>query len=257
MKLMDPKDFPNMGEADFIQIQKALTAEPDPGPCPALEDIRTVAGVDLAYWKVGEAEAAVCCVVVLDVETWTVLEEAWWADWVGVPYIPGCFAFRELPLVLPAAARLTWRPDLFLFDGNGLLHPRGMGLATHAAFYLDAPTAGVAKRYFQVEGAAYEPPEDRAGAWGDIRKGDRVLGRALRTHRDVKPVYLSVGRRMDLEVLTALALGLTDRESHIPLPTRLADLATHRRREELRLSFPEGNSGPCDGKNLWYNTEME
>ena len=151
------------------------------------------------------------------------------------PYIPGCLAFRELPLVLAAAANLNQKPDIFLFDGNGILHPRRMGLASHASFYLAAPTFGIAKHYFRVEGAHFTIPADETGSWSDIVKDGQILGRAVRTHQGVKPVYVSVGNYIDIETVTKLSLMLTDTDSHIPIPTRYADLETHIQRERLRF----------------------
>lgn len=234
MNLLDPKEFLGLTEPECVGIQEELSPMLEPWDRTPPGDIRNVAGVDLAYWQAGTRELAVCCIVVLDASTGGILEEAHCAGEVRFPYIPGCFAFRELPLVLETASRLTKKPDLFLFDGNGVLHPRGLGLASHASFYLNAPTAGIAKRFFQVEGAVCPMPEDRAGAWAEITKDGRVLGRVLRTHGGVKPVYLSIGNWVSLDTITELALRLTGKESHIPLPTRLADLATHEQRRRLK-----------------------
>ena len=233
-ELLFLEDFPSLTELDCIRIQEELACrvvqQDDFGaPLP-----RTVAGVDLAYWQEGEEERAVCCIVVLDRESRSVLETAEAHGTVRFPYLPGCFAFRELPLVLEAAAGLRERPGLFLFDGNGVLHPRGLGLASHASFYLETPTMGVAKHYYRVAGA--EPPllGDAPGSQADIVAEGKILGRALRTHAGVKPVFVSVGNRISLDTAAKLSLALTGPESHIPAPTRLADLETHLWREKLR-----------------------
>lgn len=183
MEMMNPKAFSGLTEADCIAVQRQLAALlSDRGPLTA-RTVRTAAGVDLAYWREGEEERAVCCIVVLDCETGQVLEKRHAAGTVSFPYLPGCLAFRELPLVVEAAAQLSAPPDIYLFDGNGILHPRKMGLAAHASFYLDAPTAGIAKHYFRVEGASFTEPGQEAGSWSDIVKDGSVLGRALRTRR--------------------------------------------------------------------------
>lgn len=234
IEMMNPKAFSGLTEADCIAVQRQLAALlSDRSPLTA-RTVRTAAGVDLAYWREGEEERAVCCIVVLDCETGQVLEKRHAAGTVSFPYLPGCLAFRELPLVVEAAAQLSAPPDIYLFDGNGILHPRKMGLAAHASFYLDAPTAGIAKHYFRVEGASFTEPGQEAGSWSDIVRDGSVLGRALRTRRGVKPVYVSVGNRVDLDTVTALALRLTDGESRIPRPTRLADLETHAQRRILQ-----------------------
>ena len=194
--------------------------------------LKTAAGVDLAYWKNGDMEYAVCCIVVVDIATREVIEKKHFSDRIEVPYIPGFLAFRELPLILKTAKLLETKPDIFVFDGNGYLHPRHMGIATHASFYLDKPTFGVAKSYYRVDKQTdYVEPENEAGSFTDIIIGGEVYGRALRTHRDVRPVFVSVGNHMTLDTVCALALKLTDKDSHVPVPTRLADLETHIQRE--------------------------
>ena len=91
-----------------------------------------IAGVDLAYWEQGETEYAVCCIVVLDYNTKTVIEQKYFKDQVITPYIPGCLAFREIPLFLKTKELLEQQPDVYIFDGNGYLHPRHMGVGTRA-----------------------------------------------------------------------------------------------------------------------------
>lgn len=123
-------------------------------------------------------------------------------------------------------------PDIFIFDGNGYLHPRHMGIAAHASFYLNKPTIGIAKTYFRIDKKTdFVMPENEAGCFTDIIIDNEGYGRALRTHSGVKPVFVSVGNHVSLDTACKLALKLTDKESHIPLPTRLADLETHIERE--------------------------
>ncbi len=236
MKLLPPEAFAGLTEDTCIRIQKELA------PLVVQEDRfgsslpPTVAGVDLAYWQKGDQELAVCCILVVDRESRAVVEKAEAYGPVRFPYLPGCFAFRELPLVLEAAARLTQKPELFFFDGNGILHPRGLGLASHASFYLKASTVGIAKHYYHV-GEDFSPPGEEPGDCSPITREGKVAGCALRTHAGVKPVFVSVGNGISLDTASKLALALTGPESHIPAPTRLADLETHLRREELRCTL--------------------
>lgn len=226
-------DFSGLTEQECIQIQRELSPRIVQRNVIAPEEIRTAAGVDIAYWNENGAEHAVCCIVVID-RARAVIEKRYSARSVDFPYIPGCLAFRELPLVVETARKLESKPDIFIFDGNGILHPRGIGLAAHASFYLEAPTMGIAKHYFKVEGAEFAMPSRERGSFSDITKDGHVLGRAVRTLSGVKPVYVSVGNHMDIETATRLALEFTDRESHIPAPTRYADLETHIMRSKLR-----------------------
>lgn len=224
-----------MNEAEYTAIQNELKQGISLCDSFELSAVKTVAGVDLAYWQNGGEEYAVCCIVVIDVDTRKVIEKKHFSGKIEVPYMPGFLAFRELPLVLKTADLLETSPDIFVFDGNGYLHPRHMGIATHASFYLDKPTVGIAKTYFRVDKQTdYIEPENEAGSYTDIVIGGEVYGRALRTHKDVKPVFVSVGNHISLDTACELAMRLTDKESHIPIPTRLADLETHIERENER-----------------------
>jgi deoxyribonuclease V len=219
----------------FLRQQNELRDKIEQADRLAIGDVKRVAGVDLAYWKQGEDEYAVCCIVVIDFETHAVLEKQHVSGKIEVPYMPGFLAFRELPLILKTAALLETSPDIFIFDGNGYLHPRHMGIATHASFSLHKPTVGIAKTYFRVDQKTdYTEPADEAGSYTDIVIGGEVYGRALRTQKHIKPVFISVGNYISLDTACALAMQLTDKESHIPLPTRLADLETHIEREAAR-----------------------
>jgi deoxyribonuclease V len=220
------------GEAEYTVIQNELRNNISLCDNFDVSDLKTAAGVDLAYWKDGEEEYAVCCIVIIDISTHKVIEKKHFSGRIEVPYIPGFLAFRELPLVIKTAELLETKPDIYVFDGNGYLHPRHMGIATHASFYLDKPTFGVAKSYFRVDKQTdYVEPENEAGSFTDIVIDGEVYGRALRTHKDVRPVFVSVGNNISLETACHLALKLTDKDSHIPVPTRLADLETHIERD--------------------------
>ena len=222
-------------QEEFLRQQNELRDRIEPVDKFDMSSVKRIAGVDLAYWNKGDDEYAVCCIVIIDADTHEVIEKQHVSGRIEVPYMPGFLAFRELPLILKTVGMLESVPDLFVFDGNGYLHPRHMGIATHASFYLNKPTIGIAKTYFRVDRKTdYTEPENEAGSYTDIVIDGEVYGRALRTHKDVKPIFISVGNFVSLDTACALALKLTDRESHIPLPTRLADLETHIAREAER-----------------------
>ena len=202
-----------------------------------VNEIRLIAGVDLAYWKnENDEEMAVCCIVVIDYNTHQIIEKKHYSGKIEVTYMPGFLAFRELPLVQKTVELLVNEPDIYMFDGNGYLHPRNMGIATHASFYLNKPTIGVAKTYFRVDKKTdYKEPEKTAGSFTDIIINEQVYGRVLRTHSDVKPVFVSVGNNISLDTATKITMALVEEESHIPIPTRYADLETHIERENLKV----------------------
>ncbi|PID13872.1 endonuclease V [Sporosarcina sp. P34] len=197
-------------------------------------DIQFIAGVDVAYWEDEGIEWGVCSIIVMDYATKAVIEETHSNGMVVVPYIPGYLAFRELPLVIEAAQKLTHTPDLFMFDGNGYLHPRHMGIATHASFFLNKPTIGIAKSYLKIADAEFEMPKNRAGSFADIIINNKIYGRVLRTHQDVKPIFVSCGNYIDLPTATTITEALINSESRLPIPVRLADLATKKNRRQLR-----------------------
>jgi len=122
---------------------------------------------------------------------------------------------------------------LYIFDGNGYLHPRHMGIASHAGLLLHKPSIGVAKTYYKVYDTEYTEPEQEAGSYTDIVIQQEVYGRVLRTHANVKPVFLSVGTGISLDTATKVIQHFVTKESRIPSPTRLADLETHLARKEI------------------------
>lgn len=214
-------------EQDCVEIQLYLQRFICQKQQISLPDIKTVAGIDLAYWQQNGSEHAVCCIVILDMETKTIKERVSAQGSILFPYIPGFLAFRELPLVLEAFGKLSSKPDVCMFDANGLLHPRKMGLATQAAILIGIPSLGIAKSYYMLSKHPFQMPAEEAGAFTDIILDGERLGRALRTHSLVKPVFVSVGNKMDLDGATKLALATVGEKSHIPIPTREADLDTH------------------------------
>lgn len=117
--------------------------------------------------------------------------------------------------------------DIFMFDGNGYLHFNHMGIATHASFFLNKPTIGVAKSYLKVNGMDFNMPENEERLYSEIIINGEVYGRALRTRKNVKPIFVSCGNHIDLETSTEIVLNLITNESRLPIPTRLADLETH------------------------------
>ncbi|MEV0618634.1 endonuclease V [Nonomuraea sp. NPDC050404] len=180
-----------------------------------------VAGLDVHYRGDDELTAAV---VVLDAATLRTVEQVVEHGRVAFPYVPGLFAFRELPALVTALERLKVTPDLLVCDGYGLAHPRGFGLACHLGVLTGLPALGVGKTRFV---GTHEPPGLERGAWTPIVHEGATVGRALRTQRGVKPVYVSQGHRIALDVAASQVLRLANR-FRLPEPIRHADhLARH------------------------------
>ena len=199
-----------------------------------VDAVRLVAGVDTAYWREGDVEYGACCVVVIDVATGHPVEIRTANGVVTEEYLPSFLSYRELPLFLEAFSQLGAAPDAVMFDGNGYLHPRHMGIASHASLMIDLPCLGVAKTFFNYGREGFVMPDDRVGAYTDIVVNGEVCGRALRTRRGVKPVFVSAGGHIDLESSMALTLRVLSGDSRVPIPTRLADVESHRLRAQLR-----------------------
>jgi deoxyribonuclease V len=175
----------------------------------------TVAGLDSAYDERGNVVAAA---VVLDASTLKPIDSATATGTVTFPYIPGLLAFRELPATIAALEKLGTTPDLLVCDGQGIAHPRRFGLACHIGLLTGVPTIGVAKTVW----GDYDEPDAERGAVGDITIDGEVVGRALRTQTGVKPVFVSVGHRIDLDTACAQVLALTPKYRQ-PETTRQAD----------------------------------
>lgn len=233
MEIKEVHQFDICDESEFINIQNELKKKTTLKNTFNKNDIRFVAGVDLAYFEYEKKQYATCCIVVIDYNSKEVAQKVNSVGEIKVPYIPGFLAFRELPLVIEAVKKLVVEPDIFMFDGNGYLHFNHMGLATHASFFLNKPTIGVAKSYLRINGAEYTIPENEKGSYTDIIIDGEVYGRVLRTRKNVKPIFISCGNNIDLETSTEITMKLINKESRLPIPTRLADLETHISRREL------------------------
>lgn len=192
-----------------------VVRQPPPGFGP-----RIAAGLDVAYaasagdGPVRLAAAAVC----VEIATGVVVDAAVAPGWTDFPYVPGLFAYRELPSLVAALDRLTVRPDVLVADGHGIAHPRRFGLASHLGVLTGRPSIGVAKN----PSGPYAAPGPERGATAPLVDGGDEVGAALRTRTGVKPVFVSVGHLVDLPTACAIVLELC-RGTRLPETTRQAD----------------------------------
>lgn len=199
-------------EARAIQDRlRPLADLTTPGP----RAVRTVAGLDVAYADDRLAAAA----VVLNAESLEIIEESTVAGRPVFPYVPGLFAFRELPALVSALRGLSITPDLLVCDGHGVMHPKRFGLACHLGVLTGLPAIGVGKS--RLIGSHEEPGTGR-GQRSAVSDAGQVVGRALRTQSGVRPVFVSVGHRADLDTACELTLRLAPRH-RLPETTRRAD----------------------------------
>lgn len=179
--------------------------------------VTTVGGIDVSI-KDGLARAAV---VTLHFPELTPIEGVTAEVQITFPYIPGLLSFREGPVVLAAWEKLAHKPDLLLFDGQGIAHPRGIGIASHLGLWLERPSIGVAKS--RLYGRHAEPGGQRAD-WVELmdeKDPKQVIGAVLRTRTDVKPVYVSPGHLIDVKHSVHFVLACCTRY-RLPEPIRWA-----------------------------------
>jgi deoxyribonuclease V len=203
---------------EAVEIQNAL--RPRLRVTPFEGSPRFVAGTDVAYSA--RTQRMFAAVVVLALPSLTVVEVARAVRLARFPYIPGLFAFRELPPLVSAFRNLRHTPDLIVFDGHGLAHPRRFGLACHAGLLLDCPAIGCAKS--KLVGTHADPGRAR-GSWAPLTHEGETIGAAVRTREGVEPVYVSIGHRVDLGSSIRLVLETTGKY-RLPEPTRLAHRET-------------------------------
>ena len=199
--------------AEAIKLQRELASR------VVLEDrigqVNLVAGADLHFPQKGIAKAAV---VVLSYPGLQIVESQVAEGEAAFPYIPGLLAFRESPLVLEAFSRVSRSPDLLLVDGQGIAHPRRMGLACHLGIYLDIPSIGYAKS--RLYGRHTEPGLEK-GSWADLVGDNQIIGSVLRTKSGIRPLYVSPGHLVGIEAARDWTLKCC-RGYRVPEPTRLA-----------------------------------
>ena len=174
--------------------------------------------------------------MVYDLEQKEVADEAWAVVKTSFPYIPGYLSFREGPAVLSAFRKICLIPDVVIFDGQGMAHPRGAGIASHIGVLLGIPSVGCAKTRLVGE---YEEPGLLRGDRAELRYNGRVVGAVVRTRTGVKPLFVSPGHLVTLEDSVRIVLEAAFR-FRLPEPVRLA----HKRATELRKRYESSRSSP-------------
>jgi deoxyribonuclease V len=204
--------------SEAISLQKKLSGKIICGGEP--EKIKTIAGADLSFEKI--KKLGFCSITLLRYPDLEVLKVYSYYGKVKFPYIPGLLSFREGPLFLKTFEKIKEAPDLIVFDGQGIAHPRRLGIASHMGLILDIPTIGCAKSRLTGE---YKEP--------DIKKGDRsylydktgkdILGIVLRTRDKVKPVFVSPGYKIGINESAEIIMNCV-KKYRIPEPVRIADI---------------------------------
>ena len=220
-----------MTPREAVELQKSLRERVR--IAPLRKKIRTIAGADISFNKFSPVVYA--GLVVLSLPHLEVVEEVGVVSETKFPYVPGLLSFREAPSVLEAWAKLETEPDVVMFDGQGIVHPRRVGIASHVGLWLNRPTLGCAK---SVLVGKYEEPGRERASWTELidPKNSEVVGAALRTKTNVNPIYVSPGHLIDLKSAIKLTLEC-DGGYRQPEPTRRAHhLVNALRRGEKEVS---------------------
>lgn len=226
----------SLEQAQLIQdqLRTQVITEDDFG------EIRTVAGVDAGYEDDPEdpegQTLARAAIVVLAYPSLQPVDYVVTRRPAPIPYIPGFLSFREAPAVLAALDELRVRPDMLLCDGQGIAHPRGLGIAAHVGVLTGIPAIGCAKSLLVGH---HDPLPDERGAHVPLIYHGEQVGAVLRTRAGVKPLYISVGHRISLASALALVMSCVTKY-RLPETTRAADgLASHGRVPQIAPLFAD------------------
>jgi deoxyribonuclease V len=212
--------------AEGVALQRNLVGRID--TATPLGDFDLVAGADVSYNRFSDVIFA--SVVVWRASDGRVVETCDAVRETHFPYVPGLLTFREAPALLDAFARLKTRPDAIVLDGQGIAHPRRMGIASHVGLWLDRPTVGCAKSRLFGRG---DDPAPAAGSTSPLTHAGDVVGMTVRLKTGVSPVFVSPGHRIDMAGSIRLVQGCA-RGYRLPEPTRLAHEAANAARRRGR-----------------------
>jgi deoxyribonuclease V len=192
---------------------------------PLKKSPKYIAGVDAAFFH-NKVIGVACLYKYPDL---ILIEELYAVTEALLPYIPGFLSFREGPAIIKAIKSLKMKPDVILFDGQGIAHPRGLGIASHIGVLLDLPTIGCAKSRLIGE---YRDPGSKKGNWSFLRYNGKIIGVVMRTKDNIRPLFVSPGNRIDLRGSLDIMLGCI-RKYRIPEPLRRADFISKKIKREL------------------------
>jgi deoxyribonuclease V len=223
----------DLDSAEARLLQQELAGEVDVHT--PLGPWQTVAAADVSYDR-GDDELY-AAIVVVKAETFELVERVGVAGPSRFPYVPGLLSFREAPALLDALAKLKTRPDVVLCDGQGVAHPRRLGIACHLGLWLGIPTVGCAKS--RLCGRFKEPGPMRGDRSPLIDRGE-VVGAVVRTRRRINPLFVSPGHLCDLEGAVELVMATSTPQYRLPTPARMA----HAYVNDIRRAVKDGQPIP-------------
>ena len=210
----------NLTPKEAIAIQKRLASQVVLKPLP--ERINLVAGGDVGYSR--RYQTAVAALATYTHPRLELRELVQFSDEIAYPYMPGLLSFRELPLLLKTFQLLQEQPDVVLCDGQGVAHPRRLGLASHLGLWLDLPTVGCAKTRLVGTHGKVGP---KKGQYRSLKHRHEQVGVVLRTRTRVRPLYVSPGHLADFDSSRKLVMRCC-LKYRLPEPIRQAHLVVQR-----------------------------
>ena len=222
--ITEKTDSWDVSPGEGIELQRQLKKRIDLTPFKGMPE--KIAGADVSYDKGSNLFFA--GIVVLSFPGMEIIDEASARGKVDFPYIPGLLSFREGPLLIEAFGMLETVPDLIIFDGQGIAHPRGLGIASHLGILLNIPSIGCAKT--KLWGDYIEPAREKGSRSPLTMKGEEI-GAVVRTKSGVKPLFVSPGHLVDMRGSVDIVLTCS-KKYRLPEPTRQAHLLVNRLRLE-------------------------
>ena len=213
MKTEKPHDW-NLSYKEAIEIQRQLASQVQ--FVGMKKKPKIIAGLDCAFSKDGKRIFAAA--VIIDLSDFSITETVTASRTLDFPYIPGLLSFREAPACIDVIEKLKASPDCFIIDGQGIAHPRRLGIASHIGLLIDKPTIGCAKSRLI---GTFKEPGGKKGSFSPLVDSNEEIGVVLRTRTDVKPVYVSVGHKCTLDDAISVVLQCTTKY-RLPEPSRLA-----------------------------------
>ena len=210
---------------EAIKIQKDLKS--NISLKKSFSKIDKIAGADVSYYQ----NKMIAGVIIFEFPNLKIIERQSFVSSINFPYIPGLLTFREGPSILAVFKKIKNEPDIILFDGQGIAHPRRMGIATHLGLFLDKPTIGCAKSRLSGK---YTTVGEKKGDYAPLKEGKEVLGAVLRTRKGVKPIFVSPGHKIDLPNSIEIVLKCIVKY-RLPLPVWEAHIFVNQIRNDFSL----------------------
>ncbi|MCJ7577491.1 MAG: endonuclease V [candidate division Zixibacteria bacterium] len=177
-----------------------------------------VSGVGVIFSK-DEDKVSVACVN-FSFPQLQILDQTVERESYDFPYTPGLFAFSVGPAILSALNKIE-KPDLIIFPGRGIDHPRKLGLASHLGVLLDLPTIACSKKPLWKN---HPEPSMKKGAYVFIeRENKELIGAVLRTKDSAKPIFVTPGHKISIQTALKIILQCSPRY-RIPEPLRQAHI---------------------------------